>query len=171
MAGQFAKGRRHWPLSRAWRFLSSFAPDQKGAALVEFALVAPFLVALAIGGFDFGLVFFQKQKVASAAHAGAQYAAQTRNSAYPDPAEIELRVREDAGDTNNTLTVTPRYYCVCPDSTAEVVCGDSDACPGAERPQLMYVEVDVQKNVHLIFSYPDVSDSVQLQSLVRMRVR
>ena len=35
----------------------------------------------------------------------------------------------------------------------------------------MYVEVDVQKNVHLIFSYPDVSDSVLLQSLVKMRVR
>jgi Flp pilus assembly protein TadG len=56
-----------------FRTLLRSAP--RGGAIVEFALVMPFLVALAVGLFDLGFGLRQSMQVQAAAEAGAQYAA------------------------------------------------------------------------------------------------
>lgn len=48
----------------------------EGAQLLEFAMVLPFLVVLAMGAFDFGAGFLMKQKLTNAAREGARIGAQ-----------------------------------------------------------------------------------------------
>jgi len=49
--------------------------DQKGVALLEFAVTLPLMVVMVIGIFDFGSAFNLKYKLNNAAEAGARFAA------------------------------------------------------------------------------------------------
>ena len=49
--------------------------DQRGASLVEFALVAPVLMMLIVGVLDAGVAYNQKQSISHAAREGARYGA------------------------------------------------------------------------------------------------
>jgi TadE-like protein len=60
--------------TRALPFIENLA-DERGSALLEFALVLPLLVVFVVGIFDFSGAFNQKQKVAQAAQEGAILAA------------------------------------------------------------------------------------------------
>ena len=53
---------------------------ENGASLVEFALIAPFLLLLLLGIVEFGYLFGQYNEVRHAAREGARYAAVS----YPD---------------------------------------------------------------------------------------
>lgn len=55
-------------------------PRERGASLVEFALIAPFLLLLLLGIVEFGYLFGQFNEVRHAAREGARYAAVS----YPD---------------------------------------------------------------------------------------
>ncbi|MGC2415443.1 MAG: TadE family protein [Stellaceae bacterium] len=95
----------------------------RGGAIVEFALVAPFLVLLAIGLFDLGLGLWQKLQVQAAAEAGAQYAAQ-----HPDPwdaakiAAIAAAVTSATGASGSALCPPPSgKISACP--APSQVCG------------------------------------------------
>lgn len=55
--------------------LVPFAKDRRGAAAIEFAIVAPVLFALLFGVFEIGRLMYQQSLVAAAAAAGARAAA------------------------------------------------------------------------------------------------
>ena len=59
------------------RFVNSIAHDRtdRGANLVEFALVVPLLLLLVLGIVEFGLLFGQSNEVRHAAREGARYGA------------------------------------------------------------------------------------------------
>ncbi len=149
---------RRW-LGRLWRCSA-------GNLSVELALVLPILVLMALGTYDFGRAFQEKHRLAGAARAGAQYAIQ--NSGSDDVAGVIQSARNDASDAAGALDVTARYYCTCP-SSGELTCGDP--CPTAAESSRTYVDVDVQQTLALLFTYPGVSDAVQLRGNVKMRVR
>ncbi|MBW2620484.1 MAG: pilus assembly protein [Deltaproteobacteria bacterium] len=46
--------------------------DQKGGALIEFAIVLPLLVLLVIGAIEFGILCYNKQVIANASREGAR---------------------------------------------------------------------------------------------------
>ncbi len=149
--------------------LKQFGDSRRGAIAVEFALAAPVLVALAFVGFDFGRGFQQNHLLSGAAQAGAQLAVQRdRSFAMLDIADVEQRVRDDAGGDHAALTVDARYYCVCPGTSLEVACGVTCTVP---RPPSMYVEVALQQDFDLIFPYPGLSDPYRLRAMSTMRVR
>ena len=50
------------------------AADDRGVALIEFALLAPVLALLCVGAIDFGLAFAAQLQLAAAVDTGAQYA-------------------------------------------------------------------------------------------------
>lgn len=151
------------------RWLQRFVCSDRGVSAVEFALVVPVLVLLMLGAFDFAQGFQEKQRLASAAHAGAQYAAQTRELVDIPIADIEQRVRDDAADTTNALDVAARYYCTCSAGGPEVACTSS--CGAPPQPTRRFVEVDVQYDLDLLFGYPGMQDPFPLQSTTVMRVR
>ncbi|HEY1256270.1 MAG TPA: TadE/TadG family type IV pilus assembly protein [Terracidiphilus sp.] len=55
--------------------ISDLCKANHGAALVELALVTPFLLLLFVGAIDLGRVYYIGLQVANAAHAGAEYGA------------------------------------------------------------------------------------------------
>src|SRR5918911_5605044 len=57
------------------RAAKRFLHGERGAAAVEFALIAPLLFMLLFGIFQFGLVWSQKNVYIGAAREGARYAA------------------------------------------------------------------------------------------------
>lgn len=60
---------------------------QRGAALVEFAIVLPLLLTLLMGIAEFGLLFYNKQVVTNASREGAR-AGIIQPNAGEDPADI-----------------------------------------------------------------------------------
>jgi Flp pilus assembly protein TadG len=65
------------------RAAKRFLHRERGAAAVEFALIAPLLFMLLFGIFQFGLVWSQKNVYVGAAREGARYAAVNCDSTSP----------------------------------------------------------------------------------------
>jgi len=149
------------------RFISArFVRSARGNASVELAFILPFLLLLATGSYDLGRAFIEKLRLNGAARAGTQYALQLGDTSQ-DTNGIIQKVREDADDTGDVLTVTPRYYCGCLDDT-EIVCGS--VCAGGEMP-LRYIEVDASRSFDLIFDLPFTEDHFTILGHAEMRLR
>lgn len=143
-----------------------FVRSARGNASIELAFILPFLVLLATGTYDLGRGFMEKLRLNGAAKAGTQYALQLGHTTQ-DTAGIIQKVREDADDTENLVTVTPRYYCGCLDGS-EITCGS--VCTGGEMP-LQYIEVDASRSIDLIFDLPFVPDPFTIQGHAELRLR
>lgn len=86
------------------------AKGEKGAALVEFAILLPLLVMLLTGIFSGGAAYNQRLDMTHAAREGARWAAtipstQTFNNSYVNPAS-------DPGYTNNWQNGVRRYVVI-----------------------------------------------------------
>jgi Flp pilus assembly protein TadG len=82
---------------------------QDGQALVEFALVLPFLLMILIGIIQFGVLFNQYLTLTDAVRAGARQAAVSRTDVNPE-AKAEARVRQSARSLDQSILdveVTP----------------------------------------------------------------
>lgn len=85
--------------------------QRRGAAVVEFALVAPLFFLLVFGVVEFGQAFMVSQLLNSAAREGARVAVASGST----NAEVEAAVRDvidrsttaNSGDVTVTITVTP----------------------------------------------------------------
>jgi Flp pilus assembly protein TadG len=96
---------------------------ESGAALVEFTLLAPMLLALSIYTMDFGLLFITKMEVQNAAQAGAQYTVVTNGY---DATNISNAVTKATNFT--AVKATSSQFCGCPSSDAKTVKFCSASC-------------------------------------------
>ena len=136
-----------------------------GSASVELALISPILILLFFGMWDFGRAWNETARLASAAHAGAQYGAQSAGSAA-DATGIAQAARDDAADATDALTVAATQVCQCP-SGAQTACNAT--CGAAGQPR-MYVQVQVTELFQTWFSYPFVSNPMTLNKQAILRV-
>jgi len=88
--------------------------DERGATVVEFAMVVPFLLVLVLGIAEFGHAFQVQGTLSAAAREGARVMALQN-----DPAAARAAVRDAAPTlvpavTNGQITVTPA---ACPTTT------------------------------------------------------
>lgn len=96
-------GRRSWG-RLAWRRL---AADRRGVAGIEFALIAPLLMALVIGIVDLGRATYVKREAHAAAQAGAQFSL----IAGWEPDDIEAAVVNSSGLASAAITVERVWAC------------------------------------------------------------
>jgi Flp pilus assembly protein TadG len=136
----------------------------KGNAAIEFAIIAPILLALLTGAWDFGNCFVESQRLASAARAGAQYGIQAPANAT-DFAGMTQAARNNASDADDALTVSASQICTCPGG-ASVACTGS--CVGIPAPQI-YVKLVVSEPYTTLFTYPFVTNPIPLSTQVVMR--
>ncbi|MCX5888663.1 MAG: pilus assembly protein [Deltaproteobacteria bacterium] len=98
----------------------------QGAAAVEFAILAPVLALLILGGMDLGHMYYMKYLTSNASRGGARYAAKyTGTDAAPTSAEVSDYVKLEAGLNYSalnldTLTVTTTYAGSFPNKIATV---------------------------------------------------
>ena len=78
----------------------SLLQSERGAELIEFALVAPILILLISGIFDFGMLFRTYEAVTNAAREGARVAV------LPNYKEPDVQARVDAYLAASGLTAT-----------------------------------------------------------------
>jgi Flp pilus assembly protein TadG len=102
-------------MRRAIRAFRTTTGETSGSALVEFAVLAPLLVTLAVYTVDFGLLAFSKMEVQNAAQAGAQYAI---GKAGYDSTAIASAVT--AASRFTTITPSSSQFCGCPTAAAGV---------------------------------------------------
>jgi Flp pilus assembly protein TadG len=95
------------------------ARNERGQAIVEFALVVPILVAIVLGIVEFGIAFNHYQTLTAAVGTGARTGAVTHDAASVegvvedaagglDPSKLEVDVRSD-WVSGHTVTVTATY--------------------------------------------------------------
>ncbi len=85
--------------------------SEKGASLVEFAFVAPFLILLLLGIVEFGYVFTEFNEIKHAAREGARYAAASNPDRNGDGTVNHLDVIDAVCDSlnlsaNSNITIT-----------------------------------------------------------------
>jgi Flp pilus assembly protein TadG len=84
-------------------------PAEKGAALVELAMVLPFLALLFLGTIDLGITIREHQILQNAAREGARFSALPRNWINPvvNPAASEAAIKQRVIDylTQENITV------------------------------------------------------------------
>jgi len=102
--------------STAWK-------SERGASLVEIALLLPFLGLLLLGVIDFGRAFYLSIEVQNAAEAAALYGAQN----ITDTTGIENAAVNDAANVPgmSTSSVTVTTGCECSNGTSS-----QSPCPG-----------------------------------------
>lgn len=130
------------PRARGW--------DQRGQALVELAIVLPFVLLLLLGTLEFGLMFDAYLGVSHAAREGA------RVGIIPGTTDAEIRDRIYAAApqldrTRMTITITP-----------------SDSSRRSGDPLTVRVEYQYRLVVPLLASL--IGDTVSLNRTYTMRV-
>ena len=138
-----------------------------GNVTIEMALLLTFLLILVLGAYDFGRLALTKSEVTNAARAGAQFAVLDQTNADDDDRLIQA-ARDEANDVYNELVITPTNFCRCPGSSASVDCSTTCADGGYTA---LYVQVTVQDEMELLFTYPGIDDVQTLSSTSILRVR
>jgi Flp pilus assembly protein TadG len=91
--------------------LSKKLSDQKGVALVEFAIALPLLLLLLFGFIEFGVLLHNKQVITNASREGARAAINPVPILTPGEVVNVVEIYCDQNlisfDTSNTVSVTP----------------------------------------------------------------
>ena len=149
---------------RRWR---RRAESTTGAALVEAAVVSPFLLLLVFGAGDFGRVMYYGITLENAARAGAAFGSQSTGH-LTDSTNIRTAAQQEAQNIGS-ITVNSSRICECPAGTA-VSCGTS-SCAGYGAP-LAFVEVTATTTfTPLTGGFPGIPASTPLSRSAKVRAQ
>jgi Flp pilus assembly protein TadG len=137
----------------------------KGTAAIELALLAPLLMTLGTGSWDFGNALREEQRLESAARAGAQFATASIANASDYEGTIHA-ARNDASDAKNALGVSAAQVCRCPGGSS-VSC--SGTCAGNASPRV-YEQVIVSERYPTLVKYPFVGNPIALSGSAMLRL-
>ena len=130
-----------------------------GQALIETALVVPFLMMILVGGAELARIEYASIEVANAAKAAVQYGAQGLGT-FGDQAGMLAAAQYDAYNViiPNPGGLTLWYSYACTDGT--VVAAPAD-CSAASTP-LTVLNVDVQANLNTLLHFPGLPSTITL---------
>ena len=141
--------------------------SERGAALIEMAVISPLLLLLVFGAGDFGRIMYHAQTLTNAARAGAAFAVQTTGY-LTDSAGIQLAADEEAQNIG-PITVTSQRVCECPGGTVVSCTGSSCAGYGAVQA---FVEVTATTTfTPLTASFPGIPGSTLLTRVAKVRAQ
>ena|SRR5579862_6074309 len=146
----------------------------RGVALVEFALVLPFLILLLVLVIDFGFAGYRLMQVQAAAEAGAQYA--FRNPNPWNAAAIANEVAAATGISGIAATPAPSQVCGCTDANSFRNAGPptsgscSSATPSCTSGFGIYASVSAQLSYHTMLPYPRLPNPLTLSGQAYRRL-
>ena len=147
------------------RHILAFSRDDKGVAALEFGLIAPLLIAIAVCTVDLGMGFYQNMQVQNAAQAGATYAS-LHGFAATGISNAVLSATDVSG---LTVSPAPAQACGCPSSAGIVWTDCSMQCSGGASPGT-YVTVGAQATYNTLLPYPGVPQSFTLSAQTVVRI-
>lgn len=146
--------------------LSEYAVSNRGAAAVEFAIIAPGLIFLAIATADLALGIYCKMRVQNAAQFGTQYAV----SHGFDAPSVTSAVLNNASVAGLSASPSPYEFCGCPTSTGITTGGCGSACSDGSSPGV-YVAVSTQATYNTIIPYPLIANSYTFATQATVRIQ
>lgn len=148
---------------------------EAGQAMLETALILPFLILLLIYAMEMGIVAFGAIEVSNAAAAGALYAAQNRANASDNTGITNAAINDAANVTSLSVTGVTQW-CACEGGTAVSVSGAvhcsgfaANSCVSPNRV-VEWVQVDTQAGFDPLFHYPGLPTTYTLHGHATMRV-
>jgi len=147
---------------RVKRFLKG---ERSGAAAVEFALLAPTLIAVLLPMVDLGIGAYKRMRVQDAAEAGAQYAL-----VHGYNTSSITSAAQNATSLGTNVSVTPSEACECVNgsgSLATATCGGT--CSDGSNVGT-YVTVATQSSYSLLLTYPGLSNPLTLTGTATVRI-
>jgi Flp pilus assembly protein TadG len=147
--------------------MSRWLRRERGAQLIEMAVLTPFLLVVLLGATDFARVSYYAITLANAARAGAQFATQSSLAAL-NVAGIKAAADLEA-ENIGTITVVSSLSCRCPGSATIVSC-TTGTCPG-EAVKELYTTVTASRSFVTLVSWPGIPSPVALSKTSIMRVQ
>ncbi len=149
----------------------SFPTAQAGLALMEFAILVPFLMLLLLGLIELGRFAYISIMVSNAAHAGVAYGAQNLVTAN-DNASMQTAAKNDDPDPSNiqNLIATASHFCQCSGTGSSPNCLATDCTSPAGNHRLVYVKVITSASFNPIFRWPQLPSSYAVGATAIMRV-
>lgn len=134
------------------RVLRNKGDGVRGAAAIEFAVLAALLLTMMIGTADLGMGFYRKMQVQNAAQAGAQYA---MAHAFEDTgmAAVEDVVRNATSFSDIVAVPQPYRFDGCPTANGVIAPDAELRCPDGSTPGA-YVSVSAQAAYKTIVPLP-----------------
>lgn len=129
---------------------------ERGAALVEFAVLAPLLILLLLGIVEFGYLFGQFNEVRHAAREGARYAAVSSpdlDGGGVGNSDVVKAVCEAVNLPGSTITVTAGIFGATIPSTTTTITGTGD--------KFEYGIITVTATTKSLTGAPLISDFIQ----------
>jgi Flp pilus assembly protein TadG len=149
---------------------------ESGQALVELALMLPFLVLLLLGSVEMGRYAYLAILVGNAARAGTAYGVQSIPQSV-DTIGITTAARNDFknnGQVSTNLSVSSSVVCGCDSAgtvTSQVCVGTgAGTCPAGAH-WVVVLSVTASGSFPSIFSYPLIPSPIALSRTSSMRVR
>ncbi len=136
-----------------------------GAAALEFALAAPFLLLLLVCLVELGDGVFEAMQVQNAAEAGALYVAKHGWSS----AGISAAVINATGINGVTATPAPFPFCGCPAAGGIATKNCTSRCSDGTAPG-SYVQINAALAHQTILTYPGLSVPMTLTGTSIVRV-
>jgi Flp pilus assembly protein TadG len=161
-------------ISRLTGWLHRRATGVGGNRAVELGLVAPVLVLVAFGAFDYGRAYIESVRLNGAARSGAQQSLYDSNSWSDTDQAEQAALEEYAGHALTqpevdamSVSATAEAFCACTGG-AQLACTGS--CPGGATPG-QFVRVSMTSAVPLILPYPwEDDDAVTVAGEAVVRV-
>jgi Flp pilus assembly protein TadG len=136
--------------------------SERGASLVEFALMLPLLGLLLLGVIDFGRAYYLSIEINNAAYAGAMYGAS--NSA--DTTGMTNAALADAPDVQG-MTATPTIGCECSDGSG--VTPNCSSPPSCSVNVVNYVQVKTSTTYNTLIPWPGIPRQLTLTGSAVLR--
>jgi len=143
--------------------------NQRGNALVEFAIALPLLMLIAIGLVETGRYAYFSILVGNAAHAGAEYGAQNLTTAGDGPGMKAAALAD--GQSISGLSITQNTAtCACWNGTTTTAVSCSSSCPLTQR-KITYATVTAHGSFTSLFSYPGLASTHVVDRTATIRVK
>lgn len=142
------------------------AKDRSGIAAVEFAMIVPVLILLALATSDLGLAIYANMQVEDSAAAGVGYAFL---HGY-DATAISNAVTGATHLTGLAASPAPSEFCGCPNGSgvAAVSCGSTCSTGNTAGT---YVAASATMVYHTLISYPIVPDQYTFVHRATVRIK
>ena len=147
--------------------MSRWLKKERGAQLIEMAILTPFLLLVLLGATDFARVSYYAITLANAARAGAQFATQSSVAAF-NTAGIKAAAELEATNIG-AISVSSSLACRCPGSAVVVDC-TTGACPSSAVKEL-YSSVTASQTFTTLVSWPGIPSPIDLTRTSTMRVQ
>jgi Flp pilus assembly protein TadG len=135
--------------------------DERGNALIEFAVTAPLLVALFVSTMTFAVIIQQNIALTDAAAAGAKYGI---NGHLTDFVGMISAATNEAGGVSG-FSASASTYCSCTPGGAAVSCASGTCSTPVE-----YLKVTTNASVPVLFIIPQLPAKVTLSATSSLRI-